>query len=460
MSIRQRWTLIGIAAGIGVAVIIAVVLVLVLSGEDGPEVRPSQITVEEIINQVETNRPRASGGEIANFLPAKIGQDLLPGDSVKTFLESGTRVDIRIREFLRIIRTTPNTVWRLGQFALDHDTIIELNQGKFFLLDAEDQSNSSPIKIVTPAGIASPRGTWMSVEYDWESGMAEVGCFRGSCELRNDLGVQVLTDEQKSTVTEKTPPTEPIFLTAEESFAFKELPEAKKGEINIPIPQAMIPTVTPTPTSTPAERSTPTPSTPTLVPPATPTSVLLTTAPTPSTGPRISENLAPNPSFERGARAPSGWSSEVRGTDAILEWDDRITHRGNRSLKVTASRSANQGWPGWETVAAIPIEPEEVYEFSVWAYIEDKAICWMDIDILDSAGRSLIGTSSGSILLDQGGEWVQMTKALDTNHFKESYPDMAAVKLGVRLSLLYEHFGIPEGTVTSIYYDDVTFSAP
>ncbi|MDP6496075.1 MAG: hypothetical protein QGI09_11865, partial [Dehalococcoidia bacterium] len=85
-------------------------------------------------------------------------------------------------------------------------------------------------------------------------------------------------------------------------------------------------------------------------------------------------------------------------------------------------------------MAAIPIEPGEVYEFSVWAYIEDQAIFWMDIDILDSAGRSLIGTSSGSILLDQTGEWLQMTKALDTNHFKGSYPDMAAVKLGLRLS--------------------------
>jgi hypothetical protein len=37
---------------------------------------------------------------------------------------------------------------------------------------------------------------------------------------------------------------------------------------------------------------------------------------------------------------------------------------------------------------------------------------------------------------------------------------MAAVKLGLRLSLLYEHFGITEGKVTSIYYDDVIFSAP
>ena len=111
-------------------------------------------------------------------------------------------------------------------------------------------------------------------------------------------------------------------------------------------------------------------------------------------------------------------------------------------------------------MAAIPIEPGVVYEFSVWAYIEDKAIFWMDIDILDSAGRRLIGTSTGNILLDQAGEWLQMTKALDTNHYKESYPDMAAVKLGLRLSLLYEHFGIPEGTATSIYYDDVTFSAP
>ena len=43
---------------------------------------------------------------------------MLPGDGVKTFVESEARVDIRVQEFLRITRATPDTIWRLGQFGV------------------------------------------------------------------------------------------------------------------------------------------------------------------------------------------------------------------------------------------------------------------------------------------------------------------------------------------------------
>ena len=454
MSIRRRWILIGVGAGIAVPVIVAIVSLFVLGGNAEPESRPSLITVEEIINQVETSRPRVAGENIAEFLPAEIGQDLLPGDGVKTFLESETRIDIRLRGLIRIIRTTPNTIWRLGRFALAQNTIIELDRGKIFLLDESQQSDGSWIKIVTPAGTASPRGTWMSVEFDPDRGVTEVECFRGICELQNDLGVQVLTAEQKSTVTETTPPTEPVFLTPEEKIEFRELPEAQKGTIENPTPLTKIRTVTPTPTLAPS--APPIPKLTSVMVTAVPPAHLPSDTTTPEH--HFVRNVAPNPSFEQGANVPAGWRSETKGIDAIFEWDERITRRGSRSLKVTATRSANQGLPGWETVAAIPIELGGVYEFSVWAYTEDKAIFWMDIWILDSAGRTLTGTSSGSIPLDQAGEWLQMTKALDTNHFKESYPNMAAVKLGLRLSLLYRNFGITTDTVTSIHFDDASFA--
>jgi len=57
MSIRRRWILIGVGAGIAVPVVVAIVSLFVLGGNAEPEARPSQITVEEIINQVETSRP-------------------------------------------------------------------------------------------------------------------------------------------------------------------------------------------------------------------------------------------------------------------------------------------------------------------------------------------------------------------------------------------------------------------
>ena len=309
--LRRMILVLGIGAA-ATAVIVAVILVVLVfsNGDDGAEPEEARITVEEVINRVETNLrgDPVLGGE--QFLPAQVGQDLSSGDGVKTFRDSEARVDIVIRAFTRITRTTPNTIWRLGQFATNQDTIIELNQGKMFFFDEGFREGQPPLKIVTPAGTASPRGTWLSVEYDPETRETEVQCFRGVCELENELGSQLLTDEQKSTTTAQTAPTEPEILDEEETLSFTELPEAKTGEVAVPTPVVAPPTPTPTnvPTATaappPTTTSTPLPSptlapTETLVPTPTPAPIPAATAPapTPVAVPTIvvSQSLEPTP---------------------------------------------------------------------------------------------------------------------------------------------------------------------
>ena len=156
------------------------------NGETGPQPEDARVTVEEIVNQVETNRPR--GSDTGEFLNARVGQDLLTGDGVKTLRDSEARVDIVVLGHFRIARTKPNTVWRLGQFAVDRDTVIELDQGKIFVFDEGFREDRPTVDVVTPAGTASARGI---------------------CELANDQGSVVLTDEQKSTMTAQAAPIEP-----------------------------------------------------------------------------------------------------------------------------------------------------------------------------------------------------------------------------------------------------------
>ena len=177
------------------------------NGETGPQPEDARVTVEEIVNQVETNRPR--GSDTGEFLNARVGQDLLTGDGVKTLRDSEARVDIVVLGHFRIARTKPNTVWRLGQFAVDRDTVIELDQGKIFVFDEGFREDHPTVDVVTPAGTASARGTWMSVAFDPDTGVADIQCFRGICELANDQGSVVLTDEQKSTMTAQAAPSEP-----------------------------------------------------------------------------------------------------------------------------------------------------------------------------------------------------------------------------------------------------------
>lgn len=277
MSSRVRWTLIGVGA-VAVAAVITVAVVVLLVRNRGPEPGAAQITLEEIINQVETDRPGRAGEGESNFRAAKVGQGLKPGDGVKTFPESQARVEVLVGQFLRIVRTKPNTIWRLGQFSVEQNIVIELDQGKIFLLDDGFRVDAQPFRIVTPAGTASPRGTWMSVSYDPETGVAEVACLRGACELQNDVGSLVLVDEQKSTVTAQTAPTEPIYMDKSDIVEFADLPESKSGEVPYPTPAVVPPTRTPTPTPTPTPEPT---STPTPGPTATATPIP-TPGPTPT----------------------------------------------------------------------------------------------------------------------------------------------------------------------------------
>ena len=278
-----------ILAGAGVviaAVVVALVLVILLGGDDGTAAAPTMITLEEITNRVETERPREVSAPAAVFAAAQVGQNLVPGDGVKTFVESEARVDIRVQDFLRIIRTTPDTVWRLGQFGVNQDTIIELDDGKIFLMDDGVESDSRPLRIVTPAGTASPRGTMMSVEYDKDLGETEVDCFRGECELENKFGKQLMKDEEKSTAKKDEEPKKPVFLDDEEKQEFLKLPEVDKGEIPVPTPVVIPPTLTPTPEPTPTElpKDTPAPEpTDTPIPTATPVVIPTDTPPPPPT---------------------------------------------------------------------------------------------------------------------------------------------------------------------------------
>ena len=232
-----------VVAGIIAAIGAVVAALLITIGDPVPQTVETQIVVREVLNRVEADRPRTAPATYGNFLPAVAGQELVPGDGVKTYADSEARVDIAVGDFVRVSRTKPNTLWRLGQFAMDKGAVIELDQGTIFLFDDSGDTDPRPIKIITPAGIASPRGTWMKIGYDPVSEETELQCFRGTCVLENDLGTQVLVDEQKSVATTKLPPAEPVEMSEDETQEFVELPEVESGEVVIPVPGPINPDV-------------------------------------------------------------------------------------------------------------------------------------------------------------------------------------------------------------------------
>lgn len=326
VSNRRRWIDIGIGVGI-VAAVIAVVVVILIVRNGGPGPAKASITVEEVVNRVDTDRPRQDGVQPPSFVAAQVGQELVPGDGVLTFQNSQARVDIKVREFLRVVRTTPNTLWRLGRFQEDQGAIVELDQGKIFLLDRGEGGSPFPVRVVTPAGTGSPRGTWMSVSYDPTTETVEVQCFRGTCQLENPLGVQLLTEQQKSGATAETAPTEPLYLDPVEVQEFQGLPEAESGEIPVPTLEAVVPTLTPTPTPTPEPAPTIEP-TPTLQPTATPPH-----APTETPGRPATPEPTPTPLFVLPELPDIPNLPEVPGDCRIsLQYAHPLTGMGNGLL--------------------------------------------------------------------------------------------------------------------------------
>ena len=170
-------------------------------------------------------------------------------------------------------------------------------------------------------------------------------------------------------------------------------------------------------------------------------------------------NLAPNSSFEaEGLIPPEGWRTDRRQTDATFEWDAAIAHDGVRSLKITASQLFLQaGFPKWETRETIPIDSEESYEFSAWYYVTDIGLSgWLGIQIINSAGIPEGSISSGTGRA-QPNQWIQVVLILDPSALFEVFGDIAEVRLDLRLPLTYDIAGIPQGTFTTINFDEVVF---
>ena len=96
--------------GIQLIIIAAVLAVIVAGGGDSLRAESAQITLTETVNDVNVRRPESPRLLKADFSEAYVGQELRPGDLAMTHKDSELRVEITIREFTRVTRTTPNPV--------------------------------------------------------------------------------------------------------------------------------------------------------------------------------------------------------------------------------------------------------------------------------------------------------------------------------------------------------------
>ena len=84
------------------------------SERDGAEDTATSVRVQEIVNQVEVNTLDTETNEPV-FVDLQLGQYLQTGNLVKTHKNSSARIDISIKNFNRVSRTAPRTIWQLGR---------------------------------------------------------------------------------------------------------------------------------------------------------------------------------------------------------------------------------------------------------------------------------------------------------------------------------------------------------
>ena len=120
---KRKLINIGIGVGAIAAIVVIVVVILIVRGGGSDSARPN-ITLEEVINRVDTDRPREDGVQPPNFVAGQVGQELVPGDGVLTFPNSHARADGHARsetvagaaDYHRSprIRRYRNRWWRAG----------------------------------------------------------------------------------------------------------------------------------------------------------------------------------------------------------------------------------------------------------------------------------------------------------------------------------------------------------
>jgi hypothetical protein len=152
-----------------------------------------------------------------------------------------------------IVRLGQNNIISLDPPAAGGDGVLsrlELQVGRVWVI-----LNGGALDVNTPGGLASVRGSYMSVWVKKDSNEIIVCCLEGSCSYQNAGGIVNLTTGQKiiSTDTNVAPAVQPMDQADIQDW------QDNSPESSVIIPQVVPLVATSTPTIAPTISSTPTP---------------------------------------------------------------------------------------------------------------------------------------------------------------------------------------------------------
>jgi hypothetical protein len=178
------------------------------SSDSGSTTSAREAVLSEIENTVSFRK--TSADELAT---AQQGASILEGGSVETGADGRVRVDLMPEG--TIVRVGPNSAFSFPKLTEENGepkTTIELLFGKVFVL-----LNGGSLSVETPSGVASVRGSLLSVEYNPETKRISAACMEGDCTLQGEEGEEIeIPEGEESFVEDDELPMDPYPMDQDE----------------------------------------------------------------------------------------------------------------------------------------------------------------------------------------------------------------------------------------------------
>ncbi|MBW8011355.1 MAG: LysM peptidoglycan-binding domain-containing protein [Chloroflexi bacterium] len=163
-------------------------------------------SIDEIQGKVQTLNP-----EEGLFVDAVNGQEIEVNHQVLTLEDGRARVNLSNGT---IIRVGPLSVFTLKDMEISAGgpfARFNLEVGKLWVI-----LNGGSVDVETPAGLASVRGSYMSVQIDPITKEAIITCLEGNCQIGNEAGTVNLIAGQKVSVMNLQSAPVPGFMSDED----------------------------------------------------------------------------------------------------------------------------------------------------------------------------------------------------------------------------------------------------
>lgn len=132
-----------------------------------------------------------------DLIDAELDQKIVVNDQVYTYISSTATLRLTSGSIIRLVPNTSFVLQQMKNGSSDPLTRLDLILGEVWII-----LNGGTIEVDTPAGLASVRGSFMSVSVAPDSNQTTVTCLEGHCRVANNIGAVDMIAGQKAELSD------------------------------------------------------------------------------------------------------------------------------------------------------------------------------------------------------------------------------------------------------------------